>query len=111
MAKDRTNSEPDAPVPKPLSPSTVSPSTVSPSTVSKSQVPDETPPHSPDHDSESPNNADADSDGNLSPKTTRMARLAAIKAAVDAGKYDSDELLEIALNKMIQRLPIDHDED
>lgn len=41
------------------------------------------------------------------PKSARAARLAAIKAAVDAGEYDSDEMLEIALNKMIQRLPSD----
>lgn len=75
MAKDRTNSEPDDPVPKKNSAS------------------------QPDGNSAEPD-----------PKTARAARLAAIKAAVDAGEYDSDEMLEIALNKMIQRLPIDRDE-
>lgn len=40
----------------------------------------------------------------------RAARLAAIKAAVDAGEYDSDDLLEIALKKMIQRLPESSDD-
>lgn len=40
----------------------------------------------------------------------RAARLAGIRKAVDAGDYDSDELLEIALRKMIQGLPRDDDD-
>lgn len=75
MAKDRTNSEPDDPIPKPSG-----------------------------EDQAGQSSAETD------PKAARAARLAAIKAAVDAGEYDSDEILEIALNKMIQRLPTDHDE-
>lgn len=80
MAKDRTDSEPEDLIPE-------------------DQVPEEN---------------SSDQDGNHSahadPKTARAVRLAAIKAAVDAGDYDSDELLEIALKKMIQRLPGDHDD-
>ncbi|MEP3481476.1 MAG: hypothetical protein ABJZ55_19700 [Fuerstiella sp.] len=75
MAKDRTNSEPDDPIPK----------------------------HGED-DQAGKSAAEPD------PKAARAARLAAIKAAVDAGEYDSDEMLEIALNKMIQRLPSDRDD-
>lgn len=62
-------------------------------------------------DDNCPSNESANSETSMpDPQTARAARLAAIKAAVEAGKYDTDEMLEIALNKMIQRLPTDRDE-
>lgn len=41
------------------------------------------------------------------PGEIRAERLARIKAAVDAGEYDTDEKLEAALSRMIQSIDID----
>lgn len=51
-------------------------------------------------------------DGSLSPemeeaRRARQERLVAIRKAVEAGEYDSDELLEKALERMIRRIQSD----
>lgn len=80
MAKDRMNSEPDDLVP------------------------------SDDSTDGSKTGQNGEAVGDTNEKSRRAARVAAIKKAVDAGDYDSDELLEIALRRMIQGLPSDGDD-
>ena len=40
---------------------------------------------------------------------SRLEKLARIRAAIDAGHYDSDELLEKSLARMLQRFENDED--
>lgn len=110
MAKDRTNSEPDDPV----SNDGVSSDGVNRSSANHASESDQTS-SQPKGDAGNGDVVNGDVAHGKSvtsdPKAARIARLAAIKADVDAGKYDSDEMLELALNKMIQRLPTDRDNE
>lgn len=40
------------------------------------------------------------------PTSLREARLAQIKSAIDAGTYDTDEKMELALSRMFERIGI-----
>lgn len=44
-------------------------------------------------------------------RQSRKDRLARIKAEIDAGTYDSDELLDAALGRMLHNINMDDDED
>lgn len=107
MAKDRTNSEPDDPVNN----DRVNNDRVNNSPANHASESDQTS-SQPKGDGDVANGDVAHGKSvNSDSKAARIARLAAIKADVDAGKYDSDEMLELALNKMIQRLPTDRDNE
>ena len=64
---------------------------------------------------EQPSTADACDDATASPEareaSARALRLAAIRALVDSGAYDSDELLDEAMNRMRNALENDTSAD
>ena len=67
----------------------------------------------------SPSQAEAnretvDTDAALTPEeqsAARQEKLAAIRAAIDAGRYDSDELLEIAMSRLRRTLDEDRNHE